>query len=97
MCQQDNKLMISIIAPVYQVEAYLPACVESILAQTYENWELILVDDGSKDNSGSLCDAYAAKDCRIRVHHQTAASVLREMRDWIWPVVHTLHLWIPMI
>ena len=75
MCQQDNKLMISIIAPVYQVEAYLLACVESILAQTYENWELILVDDGSKDNSGSLCDAYASKDCRIRVHHQPNGGV----------------------
>ncbi len=75
MCQQDNNLMISIIAPVYQVEAYLPACVESILAQSYENWELILVDDGSKDNSGSLCDAYAAKDRRIRVHHQPNGGV----------------------
>lgn len=74
MNQQQNSPMISIIAPVYQVEAYLPACVESILAQSYADWELILVDDGSKDNSGSLCDAYAAKDHRIRVHHQPNAG-----------------------
>ncbi len=67
--------LISVIVPVYQVEAYLPACVDSILNQSYSNWELILVDDGSRDNSGSLCDAYAARDRRIRVYHQENRGV----------------------
>ena len=48
---------ISVIVPVYNVEQYLPRCVESILAQTYENLEILLVDDGTKDNSGAICDA----------------------------------------
>lgn len=71
-CQNE---LISIIAPVYQVEAYLPACVNSILNQSYSNWELILVDDGSKDGSGGLCDAYAKQDSRIRVIHQENQGV----------------------
>lgn len=61
---------ISVIVPVYRVEEYLPECVDSILAQTYRDFELILVDDGSPDNCGAICDAYAAKDSRIRVIHQ---------------------------
>lgn len=67
--------LISIIVPVYQVEAYLPACVRSILNQNYSNWELILVDDGSKDRCGVLCDQYAAQDARIRVIHQQNQGV----------------------
>ena len=55
---------ISVIVPVYNVEQYLPRCVESILAQTYENLEILLVDDGTKDNSGAICDAYARQDRR---------------------------------
>ena len=61
---------ISVIVPVYKVEQYLPACVESILGQSLSDFELILVDDGSPDNCGALCDAYAAQDPRIRVIHQ---------------------------
>ena len=61
---------ISIIVPVYNMEKYLRQCVDSILAQSYENLEIILVNDGSRDGSGSLCDAYAAKDSRIRVIHK---------------------------
>lgn len=72
--EHQNEL-ISIIAPVYQVEAYLPACVKSVLAQTYTNLELILVDDGSRDSSGSLCDTYARQDSRIRVLHQENQGV----------------------
>ena len=60
---------ISVIVPVYQVERYLPQCVESLRNQTYENLEVILVDDGSPDNSGALCDEYAKEDPRIRVIH----------------------------
>lgn len=62
--------MISVIVPVYNVEKYLSQCLDSILGQTYESFELILVNDGSTDNSGAICDDYARKDSRIRVIHQ---------------------------
>lgn len=62
--------MISVIVPVYNVEPYLRECIESILGQTYRDFELILVDDGSPDNCGAICDEYAARDPRIRVIHQ---------------------------
>lgn len=62
--------LISVIVPVYKVEQYLDRCVNSIVTQSYENLEIILVDDGSPDNCGSLCDAWAAKDDRIRVIHK---------------------------
>ena len=61
---------ISVIVPVYNVEQYLPRCVESILAQTYENLEILLVDDGTKDNSGAICDAYARQDARVKAIHK---------------------------
>lgn len=66
---------ISIIVPVYQVEKYLPRCLNSILMQTFADFELILVDDGSTDNSGVICDIYAEKDKRIRVFHQQNTGV----------------------
>ena len=65
-----EKPLLSIIVPVYDVERYLPKCMDSILAQTFTDFELILVDDGSPDNCPALCDAAAAKDARIRVIHQ---------------------------
>ena len=61
---------ISVIVPVYNVEQYFPRCVESILAQTYENLEILLVDDGTKDNCGAICDAYARQDERVKVIHK---------------------------
>lgn len=61
---------ISVIVPVYKVEAYLPICVQSILRQTFADFELILVDDGSPDCCGEMCDDFAAKDHRVRVIHQ---------------------------
>ena len=66
---------VSIIVPIYKVEDYLPRCVDSILAQSFPDFELILVDDGSPDNCGAICDAYASKDSRIRVIHQKNAKV----------------------
>ena len=60
----------SIIVPVYKVEQYLPQCVDSILSQTFRDFELILVDDGSPDNCGTICDRYASEDARIRVIHK---------------------------
>lgn len=62
--------LISVIVPVYNVENFLPRCIESILAQTFSNFELILVDDGSPDNCPQLCDRYAEHDKRIRVIHK---------------------------
>ena len=62
--------LISVIVPVYKVENYLAKCVNSILAQTYTNLEIFLVDDGSPDNCGKMCDDYAAKDSRIKVIHK---------------------------
>jgi len=62
--------LISVIVPVYKVEEYLKKCVESIQKQTYENLEILLIDDGSPDNSGKICDEYAKKDKRIKVIHK---------------------------
>lgn len=62
--------LISVIVPVYNVEFYLPACVESVCKQSYKNLQIILVDDGSTDHSGKICDEYASQDFRITVIHQ---------------------------
>lgn len=62
--------LISLVIPVYNVEKYLPRCMETVFAQTYDNFEIILVDDGSTDSSGKMCDEYAAKDDRVRVFHK---------------------------
>lgn len=65
-----NDNLISVLIPTYNVEKHIRRCIESILAQTYQNWELILVDDGSPDSSGSICDEYAKNDNRIKVIHK---------------------------
>ena len=71
MCYMtDNFPLISIIVPCYKVEQYLPKCVDSILAQTYANLEIWLVDDGSPDSCGKICDEYAKHDSRIKVIHK---------------------------
>lgn len=67
--------LITIIIPVYNVEKYLKRCVDSVLAQTYRNFEVILIDDGSPDKSGELCDLFAEDDCRIRVFHTQNGGV----------------------
>ncbi len=66
---------ISVIVPVYQVEPYLGQCLDSLVAQTYQNMEFILVDDGSPDGCPAICDGYAAKDGRVKVIHQTNGGV----------------------
>lgn len=66
---------ISVIVPVYNVEQYLPRCIDSILAQTFTDFELLLIDDGSTDKSGDICDEYARKDPRIRVFHKPNGGV----------------------
>lgn len=67
---ENNPVAISVIIPVYNVEEYLEECIESVLKQTYTNYEIILVDDGSTDNSGSICDCYERKYTNIKVIHQ---------------------------
>ena len=67
--------LISVIVPIYKTEKYLRKCVESILNQTYQNLEIILVNDGSPDNSGLICDEYAKKDKRIKVIHQKNSGI----------------------
>lgn len=68
ICSKEHKL-ISVIVPIYKVEEYLRRGIDSILAQDYPNIEVILVDDGSPDNCGKICDEYAKQDKRIRVIH----------------------------
>lgn len=83
--------MISVIVPVYNVEKYLDKCIQSILGQTYKDFELILVDDGSTDNSGKMCDEYAQNDSRIRVIHK-ANGGLSEARNYGTLAAHGTHL-----
>ena len=77
---------ISVIVPVYKVEIYLHRCVESIFHQTFQDFELILVDDGSPDNCGALCDAYARPDSRVHVIHQENGGLSAARNagiDWV--------------
>ncbi|MFW5510256.1 MAG: glycosyltransferase family 2 protein, partial [Prevotella sp.] len=67
--------MISIIIPIYNVEKYLRQCLDSVVNQTYQDWEAILVDDGSSDSSPAICDEYAKKDSRFKVLHQANGGV----------------------
>ena len=64
-----GEIVISVIVPIYKVEKYLPKCIESICSQTYSNLEILLMDDGSPDSCGNICDEYADRDERIRVFH----------------------------
>ena len=68
--ENENKITLSIIVPVYNVEKYLEDCVESLLNQTYQNYEIILVDDGSTDSSGKICDIVAESSSKIKVIHK---------------------------
>lgn len=67
--------MISIIVPIYKAEKYIHRCIDSILAQSHTDFELLLIDDGSPDNCGAICDAYAAQDSRIRIFHKENGGV----------------------
>lgn len=70
-----NSPAISIIVPVYNAESYIRRCMDSLLGQTYGDFEIILVDDGSPDSSGDICDEYARKDCRVKVFHKENGGV----------------------
>ena len=67
--------LISIIVPIYNVEGYVSTCIDSLLRQTYPHLQIILVDDGSTDRSGAICDKYARQDTRIEVIHQENAGL----------------------
>lgn len=69
------KLIISVIVPIYSAAPFLDKCIQSILNQSFEDFELLLINDGSKDNSGAICDSYAQKDKRVKVFHQANAGV----------------------
>ena len=73
---ENNQMQISIIVPVYNVQEYVTKCVESILTQKYFNLEIILIDDGSTDNSGFMIDSLAKKDHRIRCVHQENMGIV---------------------
>lgn len=89
---------ISIIVPVYNVEKYLCRCVDSILNQTFTDFELILVDDGSPDNCGAICDEYAAKDSRVVVIHQENVGVSAARNAGIdWTISNSDSRWITFV
>lgn len=77
----STSISVSIIIPVYNIEKFLPACLNSIIAQTYSNIEIILVNDGSKDGSGAICDEYAKNDSRIKVLHKDNEGVANARLD----------------
>ena len=72
MCEK-----LSVVVPVYNSEKYLHQCIDSILQQTYKNIEVILVDDGSEDASGRICDDYAVKDSRVLVTHKKNEGLIK--------------------
>lgn len=92
MILKDQKFLFSLVIPVYGVEPYVRKCLDSILQQGYKNWEAILVDDGSKDKSGEICDEYAIRDSRFQVIHQENGGVSRARNigldiargEWVW-------------
>ena len=92
--------MISIIVPIYNIEKYLAHCIDSVLNSTLTDFELILVDDGSTDSSGSICDDYSTRDERITVIHQenggisvarnhAEEGVLHYCMFWVFGAVHS--------
>ena len=74
-CMQTDKSLISVVVPIYRAEAYLEQCVDSLLEQSYDNLEILLVDDGSPDGCGSICDNYGERDPRVTVLHQENRGV----------------------
>lgn len=79
----EGSIKFSVLVPVYKVEKYIDECIQSVLNQTYGNFELILVDDGSPDKSGQICDSYAEKDERIKVIHKANGGLISARRRGI--------------
>ena len=90
--------LISVIVPVYKVEAFLCRCVDSILSQSFCDFDLILVDDGSPDNCGKICEAYAARDQRIHVIHQKNGGLSAARNTGIdWAMKHSDSQWLAFV
>ena len=83
----------SVVIPVYKVEKYLAECVESVLSQTFNDYEVILVDDGSPDNCGKICDEYAKKDNRIKIIEKTASTGAGNSRNQGMNIAKGEYLW----
>lgn len=83
MTPSTDQPLISIIIPVYNGEKYLRPCIDSILQQTYSHWQLLLIDDGSRDTSGAICDGYAAADTRITVVHKANGGQAAARNDGV--------------
>lgn len=79
----ESKLLFYICVPVYKAEKYIRECIESVLNQSYQNFKLILVDDGSPDNLGAICDEFACTDRRIKVIHKKNMGLLAARDDAI--------------
>ena len=89
---------VSVIVPVYKVEAYLHRCVDSVLNQSFSDFELILVDDGSPDNCGAICDEYAQKDSRVHVIHKTNGGLSDARNAGIdWAFANSDSQWLTFI
>lgn len=90
---ENDKNLISVIIPLYNAEKYLKNCITSVVGQTYRNLEIILVDDGSNDNSLSICEKFALQDNRIKVFHQNNGGVASArnkglFRKELWDMFH---------
>ena len=88
---------LSVIVPVYNTQKYLRNCIDSILRQTFQNFELILVDDGSKDDSGIICDQYADLDSRVRVYHKSNGGVTSARKFGVNHVADRKNHWITFV
>ena len=89
---------ISVVVPVYKVEAFLNRCVDSILSQSFPDFDLILVDDGSPDNCGQICEDYAARDSRVHVIHQKNGGLSAARNTGIdWAFAHSDSQWIAFV
>ena len=87
-------MLFSVIVPIYKIEKYLPRCIDSVLAQSFDDYELILVDDGSPDHCPEICDAYAQKDARIKVIHKLNGGLVSARQAGITQAVgdYVFHL-----